>query len=244
MATSEYRGLMGAGFPQGYPGSFGPLIRYGSPDGFTGGQGITAPGMNSQPYYRPSPIGMPGAPDEDDQSDWKGQYGASWQDIADRRQWAKKNNKTINPYGNLGGSEGGGRTFPDWVRKEGRDFGDPQTMSDFMKILAGYRGAWNPTGERNPYHRGMYGGEKGLNATGHGGFLNYMTRPEKVRYSKARYSYDNGLRGGLKDVNTYENKRNMEAENPGSTKQLRPYSGGVWQRDGTLEVPDEFEVNR
>ena len=237
MATSEYRGLMGAGFPQGYPGSFGPLIRYGSPDGFTGG--VAVPGMNTQPYYKPNPLGMPGE-EEEPPYDNQGMRNASWDDFKnkDAREALRKN-----PYGNISNKEGGGRTWTDWVRKEGRDFADPESMNDFMKLLAGYRSAYNPNGKQSPYHKGtQVNPYTGVGGNGYGGFLQSMTAAEKRRYSRARYTYDNGLRDGLSDENSYEMKRNREAEKPGSTAKLRPWQGGVWERDGTLEVPDAFKL--
>jgi len=227
MAMSEMRGMMGLG-PSGW--------NWG--DGFNSTPGVTAPGMNTQPYYKPNPLGLPGA-EEEPPYDNQGMRNASWDDFKnkDAREALRKN-----PYGALPSKEGGGRTWVDWARKEGRDFADPNTMSDFMKLLSGYRGAWNPDGKQSPYHRAIFANKNGLNSTGHGGFLKDMSFAERHRYAKARYSYDNGLRGGLSDVNTYENKRNMEAANPGSTAKLRPWKGGVWERDGTLEVPEQFKL--
>jgi len=231
MVTSEYRGLMGAGFPQGYPGSFGPLIRYGSPDGFTGG--VTAPGMNTQAYYQPpNPLGVPGG--EEDEYANSGYIGKSWDEIRDNRDALRKN-----PYGDLSEKDGGQRTYAEWARQGGMDVADPNSLNDFLKLLAGHRGPWNPNGTENPYHKKQYpwlGGALRNITKG-------MTRPEKARYRQSRFVYDNGLRGGLSDTNTYENKRNMEAANPGSSADLKPWQGGTWERDKLLEVPEVFGKN-
>jgi len=193
--------------------------------GYAGAHSLQ-PGMNNQPYYQPE--------EEEDDYVNRGYYNRSWDEIAENRDALRKN-----PYGDMEKDRGGERTYAEWARQAGKDVADPNTLNDFLKILAGHRGPWNATGTENPYNKNQYpwlGGALRNITKG-------MTRPEKARYRQSRFVYDNGLRGGLSDTNTYENKRNMEAANPGSSKDLRSWGGGTWERDNLVEVPEVFGKN-
>ena len=149
----------------------------------------------------------------------QGYQGSSWQQLmGDKDDYERLKTR---PYGSMPRSEGGSRDPIEWFRKHGKspsNMGDYQQFVDYMGKM---KSAYNPGGgDRSPYdtrQMSMYPGQ-GFNNSW---FIRGMTPSERGRYSRSRYTYDNGLRNPI---------TSNELSGRGSAEGKTPLTGGSWDQ--------------
>lgn len=131
----------------------------------------------------------------------------NWQDFYNNRR-----KFTNNPYGHALAREG--RTPVDDLRRKGFRMDDPSGWGWLQRRFDKMRGPHNPQGKQSPWNMNKYYDHPTFGVMTPRA-LRDMTRPEQVAYGRKRFTYDNNLRGGLSDENSYARARRLaEAGTP------------------------------